>query len=178
MGVALNRSPGAAPRHLLVSTWVIAAVAIGALLVVADSTASPRDDPDPAQQRPGILDGDGLPARVPDIAAQLVAPDQRAVVFFDRADHASQLCAALGRGEPLGDVHLVVVVQGGALECAGVSAIDDPGGHIAAAIGMRTPRDQGPPVGYAVIDRQNRIRYRTLDPSLDLDEARTIVDAL
>ena len=174
----MNRSSAAAPRQLLVTTWVVAAVGFGALLLVADSTASPRDDPDPAQQRPGILDGDGLPVPVPLTAERLVTPNQRAVVFFDRADHANQLCDALARSDQFGGVQVAVVIAGAAISCTGASAVEDPDGRIAVAFGMRTPRDHGPPVGYAVVDRQNRIRYRTLDPSLDLDEVRTIVDAV
>jgi hypothetical protein len=45
---------------------------------------------------------------------------------------------------------------------------------------MRSPAAGGPPVGYAVVDAQSRIRYRTLDPTVtaELSEVRTILEAL
>lgn len=40
----------------------------------------------------------------------------------------------------------------------------DPGGHVAQAVRIHRPRDAGRPVGYAVIDRQRRVGYVTLEP--------------
>jgi len=42
------------------------------------------------------------------------------------------------------------------------------------------PRRRRAPVGYAVVDAESRIRYRTLDPTVtaELSEVRTILEAL
>lgn len=55
-----------------------------------------------------------------------------------------------------------------------------PHDNLAEAYGMRSPSDGGPPVGYAVVDGQGRIRYRTLDPTVatELPEVATILAAL
>jgi len=42
------------PRAELLAVWVAVAVAFGALLAAAAASESGLDDPDPAQQRPGI----------------------------------------------------------------------------------------------------------------------------
>lgn len=56
----------------------------------------------------------------------------------------------------------------------------DPTGRLARGFGMRIPRDGGPPVGYALIDRAGLIRYRTLDAAMadQLREVATMVGAL
>ncbi len=36
--------------------------------------------------------------------------------------------------------------------------------RIADVVGLPTPKDGGPPIGYAVIDGRARVRYATLDP--------------
>jgi len=56
----------------------------------------------------------------------------------------------------------------------------DPEGRTAALYGMRVPADGGPPVGYAVVDAENRVRYRTLDPDPagNTREVMTILRAL
>ncbi len=60
------------------------------------------------------------------------------------------------------------------------AVVPDPDGSMAAAYGMRSPAGGGPPVGYAVVDADQRIRYRTLDPTVaeELSEIRTILEAL
>ena len=56
----------------------------------------------------------------------------------------------------------------------------DPDGRLAAAYRMRRPRVGGPPVGYAVVDVDGTIRYRTEDPWVvnGLDKVLTIVGAV
>jgi hypothetical protein len=166
-------------RRALVVIWLVAAVGFGALLAVANASEGPLDDPDPAHQRPGFLDEGGLPIVAPTVLPGLPSPGRVAVIFFERSSRAPSLCGALSRSSLVGKVDVVVVVVTDAdLGCRQVRVVDDPHGAISLAYNMRVPRDHGPPVGYAVIDGNGQIRYRTLDPTLDLDEVQTIVDAL
>lgn len=176
MGESLS---GAGPTgRNLVAVWFVTAVLLGGLLVWADATQSSLDDPDPAQQRPGFLDANGLPR---DISrwAEIVVPGHRAVVFFERPDRLATLCRALRSAHFGTDVRLVVVVDEAA-RCADARLASDAPRATARAIGMRQPRDGGAPVGYAVVDSDGRVRYRTLDPGMAerLDEVRTILDAV
>lgn len=51
-------------------------------------------------------------------------------------------------------VELIVTVAG-----------DGRAGPLAAAAGVPTPVDGGPPIGYAVVDADRLVRYATLDPT-------------
>ncbi|MGH2684576.1 MAG: hypothetical protein ACRDJP_03810 [Actinomycetota bacterium] len=159
----------------------MAAVGLGALLVMARAAESPLDDPDPARQRPGLLDVDALPLPAPEVAPGIPAPGRRAVVFFERPDRVAALCRSLGRTTiPKEAVVVVVVSERTAKDCGpGVRTISDTGG-LGRAFGLPSPRDGGPPVGYAVVDAGGRIRYRTLDPSQteELQEVVTILEAV
>lgn len=75
---------------------------------------------------------------------------------------------------------MVVLVSGRAGDCGDVPIAIDRSGEYVAAIGIRRPRDSGPPVGYAVVDSRGQVRYRTLDPAVGdgLDEVATIVKAV
>ncbi|HET7488439.1 MAG TPA: hypothetical protein VFJ85_10965 [Acidimicrobiales bacterium] len=164
-------------RRRLVAVWLAAALAFGAALAVAQGTRGPLDDPDPALQRPGFLDQGDLPAAAPPVTAGVPAAGQRAVVFFERPAMLAELCRALRR-QPVARADVVVVVPAAAGGC-GVPVVVDAGGALRRAYGLRSPRDGGPGVGYAVVDRGGRIRYRTLDPSVaaNLHEVETILDA-
>ncbi len=169
-------------RRVLVSVWAVLAVALGASLAVARAADGPLDDPDPAHQRPGILDGFGLPQPAGPITPGIPGNGRRTVVFFERAAGVRALCDALADSELAGAAVLAVVVSGPAgagADCGPVTVVDDPRGRRAAAYGLRRPVDGGTPVGYAVVDRDGQVRYRTLDPSVadELDEVGTIVDA-
>lgn len=74
---------------------------------------------------------------------------------------------------------MVVVSAAVARTCGGVPVVEDPSGELATRLAIRHPRDGGPPVGYAVVDRAGRVRYRTLDPTVadNLDEVETMVRA-
>ena len=167
----------------LVVIWLAAGIGLALLLSVARATREPLDDPDPAWQRPGFLDAGDLPVAAPPVAPGLPAPGRPTVVFFERTGRLPQLCRALAEsGLPEKVTATAVVVDGaGTLSCPGVDAVvNDPDGRLPAAYGMRRPRDGGPPVGYAVVDRTGAIRYRTLDPAVadELSEVQTILDAL
>lgn len=166
-------------RHL-VAVWVVVVCVLGVLLVAAGRAANPLDDPDPARQRPGFLDAVGQPTPAPQVTPALPSPGRRAVVFFVRPGIAAGLCRAIAIDASLGRrADLAVVSSGPTSACGGVPMVIDGAGRLAAAFAMRRPRDSGAPVGYAVIDRAGRIRYRTLDPTVadGLREVETMVRA-
>ncbi|MFP5377084.1 MAG: hypothetical protein ACLGIO_09950 [Acidimicrobiia bacterium] len=167
-------------RRSLALVWAAAAVGFAALLVLADAAGGPLHDPDPARERPGVLDLDGLPAPAPQVVAGVPAPGRRAVVFFARPDGVAALCGALARGPLPSDVDVAVVASGDGASCgAGAALVVDPTVTYARRFGLDVPRDGGAPVGYAVVDAGGRIRYRTLDPGVGtrLGEVATIVAA-
>ena len=164
----------------LVVVWLVVAVGFGVLLAVARASAGPLDDPDPAQQRPGLLDLGDLPVAAPPVSDSIPTPEREAVVFFVRPAQLPALCGALAVADLAGEPDLVVVVVGPVAPCAAdVSVVVDPRGQLAEAYGLRPPADGGAPVGYAVVDDTGRIRYRTLDPEVDdlLGEVDTILRA-
>jgi hypothetical protein len=160
--------------------WLLAAVVLGGLLVTAQLTRSPLDDPDPAYQRPGILDLGALPAPAPAVTGDIPRHGRPAVVFFDRPSLLPGLCQALAGTRLAANADLVIVTPPGGAGCGALPVVEDSDGGLAEAYGMRSPSDGGPPVGYAVVDGQGRIRYRTLDPTVaaELPEVATILAAL
>jgi hypothetical protein len=115
------------------------AVGFGALLVAARSAEGPLDDPDPAYQRPGLLDLGALPRPAPPVTGGVPAPGSEAVVFFVRPDGLHPLCDAAAGADFDGEPDLVVVVVGPAGSCAGgVPGVDDgcgPAGQVDAQEG-------------------------------------------
>ncbi|MGH8573944.1 MAG: hypothetical protein ACREX8_15425, partial [Gammaproteobacteria bacterium] len=61
-----QRIPAPASRALF-AVWLVAAVVSVVLLVAIQLFQGPADDPDPAYQRPGLLDLAALPAPAPAI---------------------------------------------------------------------------------------------------------------
>lgn len=165
-------------RSRLAAVWLALAALFGALLVAAQAAESGLDDPDPSQQRPGLLDAGSLPQRAPRLTAVLPRGGQRAVAFFVRSEQFGPLCRALAAGDLAALADLVIVVAGSD-RCAAATIVEDPTATLARKYGLRQPRSGGPPVGYVVIDRQGDIRYRTLDPAVadELREVETIVRA-
>ena len=165
----------------LIAVWLVVAVGFGVLLAVARGSAGPLDDPDPAHQRPGLLDLGALPVPAPPVSDGIPTGGREAVVFFVRPGGLQALCEALPDAELEGEPDLVVVVAGPVAPCApDVAVVADPKGRLAQAYGLRPPADGGAPVGYAVVDDAGRIRYRTLDPEVDdlLGEVDTILRAV
>ena len=167
-------------RRSLLTVWLLAAAVFGGLLVIAELTRGPLDDPDQAYQRPGILDLAVLPEPAPGVTDNIPRPGRPAVVFFDRPGMSAALCEALPATGLAADADLVIVTPTAGTGCAGLPVVEDPDGSLADTYGMRSPAAGGPPVGYAVVDAQSRIRYRTLDPTVtaELSEVRTILEAL
>ena len=166
-------------RNKLLALWLGVAVLFGALLGVARATRTGLDDPDPAWQRPGFLDAGPLPQPAPRVTEDLPRPGRPAVVFFVRPEAIADLCHSLATYRLDESADLVMVVSGTG-RCEGVTTLEDPSGAAARAYGLRHPRNGATPVGYAVVDGQGRIRYRTLDPTVaqELDEVDTMLGAL
>jgi len=165
-------------RRALVTVWLAAVVAMGAVLVVSRATQTPSDDVDPARQRPGILDLGPLPVAAPSLSEGVPAPGEPTVVFF-AGSQAAELCAELPDAD-LGDVAVVVVAADAGACGPGVVVPETSGRKAAEAFGLPSRRDGGVPVGYAIVDSAGQIRYRTLDPSVGglLEEVATMVEAL
>jgi hypothetical protein len=165
----------------LAAVWLGIAVVTGILLVVSRATTGPLDDPDPARQRPGFLDAGELPRPAPQVTEDIPLAGRPAVVFFVRPGELQPLCEALAGFQPPqpSDVAVVLVGEGG--RCPhGIPVVDDREGELAAGYGLPAPRDDGPPVGYAVVDSTGDIRYRTLDPNVAslLGEVSTMLRAV
>jgi hypothetical protein len=183
---AANSSGGTQPgsalpaRRTLIAVWVGLALALAVMLVVARGAQGPLDDPDPALQRPGFLDVGALPEPAPPVTASVPRIGRPAVIFFERPGRLATLCQALSRHRLQTRADVAVVVAGSRGDCArGVPIVTDENARLARWYGLREPNDRGVPVGYAVVDDQRRIRYRTLDPTVDdeLDEVDTILQA-
>jgi len=174
------RTRAVPPRRSLAGVWFACAVLLGALLVLSAQARGPLDDPDPARQRPGLLDLGALPSPAPRVSAEVPTPGRAALVLFERPDRLARLCEAIGRHRFADSALVVVVAPGPGGACApGVAVVEDPTGALAAQFGLDRTRDAGAPVGYAVVDGQGEIRYRTLDPSVAarLGEIDTILRA-
>lgn len=166
-------------RGVLVAAWVAASVLLGALLLVARMARGPLDDPDPAHQRPGVVDFFGLPEPAPALPGAPPSSSGPNVVFFERRDRTGGLCEALS-GHELAEAATLVVVTAEDVPCGAVTVVTDPEQRLGRRFGLREPADGGPPVGYAVVDGAGDIRYRTLDPAVahQLDEVLTLVEAV
>lgn len=161
-------------------TWAAVAIGLGGLMLLARVAEGPLDDPDPAYQRPGLLDLGELPVAAPLVTGDVPVRGEGTVVFFVRPGHVGPLCEAL-TGTALDDApDVVVVVAGPTAPCsADATVVPDAEGRIADAYGLRTPQGGGHAVGYAVVDHAGRIRYRTLDPEVRnlLGEVDTMLQA-
>jgi len=161
-----------------VAVWVVTAVVLGALLVIAQQAESGLDDSDPALQRPGFLDVGGLPQAALPITTEFPLAGHRSVAFFVRPGGVDELCRSL-MGDRLGGRSDVAVVVSGPGRCEGLPTVNDPAASLSRAYGMRRPRAGGAPVGYAIIDSRGETRYGTLDPTVagHLGEVETILRA-
>ena len=156
----------------LVAVWVVCVAVLGAGLLTVRAGASPLDDPDQARQRPGFTDANPPRSVAPRLTG-LGPAGSRGVVFFTRPARLPRLLTALGEadGSQLLSQAQVVVVLPSTVPGAtrpGVTLLADPTGTVSRSLVMRTPRDGGPPVGYAVVGPDGTVRYRTEDPGQDL----------
>lgn len=149
--VEWGRLPGAEPPLRWFVPAAVAAVVglvLTLVIVLLVRPPGPRDDPDPADQRNGLLlDGPVLPAR----AAGAEFGGRPVVVLFDR-DEPSGPAFERWRTTVADDGVTLLVRVGGA------------GDELARLVGMPVPVDGMRPVGYAVVDPSRKVRYATLDP--------------
>lgn len=156
-----------AVRQKLCAVWFAVALLFGGLLALAEHLRNRLDDPDPAQQRPGFL----LPAgslKAPDVIPGFPRAGHRLVVFFVRSVDDQLLFHDLALQSDLAaEADAVLIAWDGRSSriTHGLSAVlPDREGRIARAYGLSQPMDGGYPVGYALVDGDGFLRYRTLDP--------------
>jgi hypothetical protein len=148
-----GRLPGAAPP--LAWWWpglvfTVAAVVLAVVVTLVVRGPGLLDDPAPADQRDGLLlDGPALPREV----AGVVFGARPVVLLFDRAVPQGPAFDDWKRTVDQAGADLVVLTPG------------PRAAELADAVGMPTPVDGGPPVGYAVVDPSRTVRYATLDPA-------------
>lgn len=166
-------------RGHLIGLWLATAGLLGALLVFAQITRSSLDDPDPARQRPGLVDSSPLPQPAPTIDAEWPRPGRRLVALFVRPADVEPLCRTLRR-ENLAPRADVVIVVAGTETCDIATIVVDPPSRLAREYGLPAPREGEDRVGYAIADGDGNIRYRTLDPVVasDLSEVDTMLAAI
>ena len=154
-------------RQKLFAVWLAVAILFGGLLALAEHFRNRLDDPDPAQQRPGFLLPAGA-AKAPNVIADFPRSGHRLVVFFIRSVEGQLLFHDLALQSDLAaDADVVLVTSDGRPPriTQGLSAVIlDGDGRIARAYGLSQPLDGGYPVGYALVDSDGFLRYRTLDP--------------
>lgn len=147
--------------------WLITSAALIIVVVAVVRGPGPKDDPDPADQRPGFLTATDSARKVRDLTLPGAPLGHRPVliVFDRRAPSPRRYARVLRRVSRRFAVMLVLPhpAQGSAPSRG--SLVVDPKRRIARAVGVHRPVDHGPPVGYAVIDRHARVRYATLEPS-------------
>jgi hypothetical protein len=154
-----GRRLGAAPPlawWLPVVAFAVFALVLSLVVVLLVRGPGPRDDPDPAFQRDGLLlNGPVLPERL----AGVRFGGRPVVVLFERQPPSGAAFARWRQRVSDDGVQLVVAVAGG-----------EQAARLAQAVGMPVPVAGGPPVGYAVVDPARQVRYATLDPAY-LDNA-------
>ena len=149
-----GRLPGAEPPlrwWLPTAVFTVAAVVLSLIIALVVRAPGPRDDPDPADQRDGLLlSGPRLPPQV----AGVEFGGRTVVVLFERTPPAGPAFDRWRDAVSDDGVGLVVAVAG-----------EKGTGPLAVATGIPRPVDGGPPVGYAVVDATRLVRYATLDPT-------------
>ena len=161
--------------------WLCAAGVFGVAVAGAQTSASPLDDPKPAQQRAGYLDAVGERDTAPLVTISRPARGKVTVIFFVRSAQQRPLLSGLSKPAAL-PTNVDAFVVGGRPDLAEsrFASVSDVDAALARGYAMPVPRDGGYPVGYAIVGPDSTIRYRTLDPDVAgrLDEVRTIVAAL
>lgn len=163
-----GRVPGAVPpipSWLPPLFWLATSAALAAVVLAVVPRPGPLDDPDPAQQRPGFLTA-AVDARSVEGLRLPGDPIGRrpVLIVFDRKLPDAAALATLERRLPKSLATVVVVAGGVGPARFPVPVVIDRQARIAQRVSMRTPKDDGAPIGYALVDRQARLRYATLDP--------------
>ncbi len=170
--------PPLSPRAPLCAA-AVAAIAIGVVVLYVVRDPGPLDSPDEGAQRNGLV----IPAADATRAGEIGLPSEPigrrpVLLIFDRQaprERLAQLIAQLPR-----NAAVVLALPAGAARATrleGALLAMDSSRKLAGAVGLPAPSDGGPPIGYAVIDDDALVRYRTLDP-LYLDHADEIATML
>jgi hypothetical protein len=151
--------------RLYLGVWLAVAIFMGVLLGLAEWRRNALNDPDQAWQRTGIL----LPAQTYEALTELEPrPGHRAIIFFARNLTDRYLFQDLAdQSDLMGAADLIVVTPDGSrpvIENGIWRYVRDTNGSLASAMGLHRPIDDGPPVGYVLVDSHGYVRYRTLDP--------------
>lgn len=165
-----GRIPGAAPplrASAPLVWWALTAVVLVVVSVTVVRGPGPLDDPAQGDQRPGFLVD-------PDEAREVGGLDlpgspvgrRPVVLIFDRGPPRREALTDFVDGVPRSAAVVLSTAGAGAAQALPerVRQAGDLRGRLADAIGMPRPKDAGPPIGYAVIDAEARVRYATLDP--------------
>ena len=140
---------------------------MGVALAVVEHQRNPLNDPDQAWERTGLL----LPAKTYQAPSLGVAPGRPVVVFFARSLSDRYLFHDLADQSDLASMAaLVVVTPDGSrplIETGIKDIATDADSSLATAAGLHRPIDGGYPVGYALIDSDGYLRFRTLDPGFE-----------
>ncbi len=169
---------------VLVAGFVTCLLLVGAVLL-GSRGPGPLDQPDAAQQRDGlVLDGPTVAADVAGVHLR----DVPNVLLFVRDAPDPDVLDTWRHSLPAA-VQVTVVVQGPPREDDAqgqddsnrrpedrtedrpedsprlVDVVEDPQESLAAAVRLPRPVDEGPGIGYAVVDAAGVVRYSTLDPS-------------
>jgi hypothetical protein len=146
--------------------WLVTALVLSVAVAVAVGHDGALDDPQPGEQRPGLLTAAEDASVLPAVQLPGAPLGRRPVLLiFDRVGPSAQALTRVQSVLPDDFATVVVVPDDRAQrDLRRARLVADPSGRLARAVGMPTPRDGGPPVGYALIDRRARVRYATLDP--------------
>lgn len=148
--------------------WVVGAAFLAIVVLAVVRSPGPLDDPDPADQRPGFLTAASDARRVPQLALPGDPVGRRPVLLvFDRSLPAAGRYARALTDVP-GAIAVVLVIprlRSMPTRLPRGRLLVEPSGDVARAVGMNVPKDGGPPIGYAALDKHGRVRYATLDPS-------------
>lgn len=163
--------------------WAVGAALLAVIVLSLVRHPGPLDDPDPADQRPGFLTAAAEARELSGLALPGDPVGRRAVlVAFDRSPPPARRYASALAGVPDAIAVVLVIPREPATRTRPGRGrlLVDPEGRVAEAMGIHRPSDGGPPMGYAVLDADGRVRYATLDPSyLDHgDESALIAEAV
>lgn len=149
--------------------WVLSATVLAVLVFGVLGVPGPLDDPNEGDQRAALLIDIDEAQRVEELGLPGSLLGRRAVVvIFDRRVPRPQRLREFTDEVPAGVAVVLVVPQPVEKRPADLPArvrlLTGCDGRVAQAVGMPEPRNGDPPVGYALIDEQARVRYATLDP--------------
>lgn len=153
-----------ARRMPVVVGLVLAAALTGVILAMNPSAIGWTGAPQP------VLIPERSAARAPELSDGIPATGRRTAVFFASGDAYGALAEALTAGatarfaatDPPTDVVIVLPARPGSPLVPAPVAYD-PLQRIAEDFGMRLPADGSRAVGWALVDSQGLIRYRTVD---------------